>query len=304
MDQTYPKTFEQGGEVWQIGQDCILDCLQVYFSKGVGPKTFAKLIKQYKRPRAILDAIAYGRCEVLINLLPRKVAQDYYNKTIDDGGEIVVFADSYYPENLLNVVDAPPLLFVKGKKQLLKRQKNVALVGARNCSLNGGAYASRLAYALAKVGVNIISGMAKGVDKASHEGALRALVEDQSNAGSTIAVLASGVDSLYPQDCEKLYHDILEQGGVIVSEMPPQTVISGALFPRRNRIIAGLADGVIVHEARLRSGSLITANLALDYNREVMAVPGPPYDPRCAGSNELIKSGAGVVTQVSDVKLS
>ena len=304
MELIYPKIFEQ-----EVEHDYILDCLQLYFSKGVGPKTFYKLIKKYENPKSVINMIDRGRCEMLVTLLPRIEAQDYYNKTIDEGGEIIVFADSYYPENLLNIDDAPPLLFVKGQKQILNnknldknlKRKNVAIVGARNCSLNGGGFAQRLSYELAKAEINIISGMARGVDKASHEGAIKAFIEDQEQAGSTVAVLPSGIDNAFPYECDKLYNDILEQGGAIVSEMPPGTIISGPLFPRRNRIIAGLADGVIVHEASIGSGSLITANLALDYNREVMAVPGAPYDPRCSGSNDLIKNGAGVVTQVSDV---
>ncbi|MBY0510147.1 MAG: DNA-processing protein DprA, partial [Rhodospirillaceae bacterium] len=187
--------------------------------------------------------------------------------------------------------DAPPLLVVKGKVETLAAPL-IAIVGARNASVNGRKFARMLAADLAKAGWTVISGMARGIDGAAHEGAL--------TAGSTVAVLAGGTDVIYPPEHRDLYARIAETGAVI-SDMPPGTEPQAPLFPRRNRIISGASQGVVVVEATPRSGSLITARYAADQGREVFAVPGSPLDPRAHGPNGLIRDGAVLVQSVDDI---
>jgi DNA processing protein len=184
----------------------------------------------------------------------------------------------------------PPLLYVKGRTELFKRPA-VAIVGARNASAAGRAMARQLAAVLGAAGVVIISGLARGIDAAAHEAAM---------ASGTVAVLAGGIDQVYPPEHESLHAQIAAEG-CLVTELPPGFKARGNDFPRRNRIISGLALGVVVVEAAKRSGSLITARRAADQGREVFAVPGHPLDPRAEGTNMLLKLGATLVTSAADV---
>ena len=218
-------------------------------------------------------------------------AEAEYAAATRAGLTYVTWDDPRYPEPLRAIEDAPPLLLVKGDAAVLG-QPLIAIVGARNASVNGRKFANMLAAAMAKAGVTVISGMARGIDGAAHDGALA--------HGKTIAVLAGGTDVIYPPEHASLYERIAASGAVI-SEMPPGTAPQAALFPRRNRIISGASRGVVVVEAALRSGSLITARMAADQGREVFAVPGSPLDPRAHGPNGLIREGATLIQSADDV---
>lgn len=206
------------------------------------------------------------------------------------GGRILTLHDPEYPALLREISDAPPLVIVVGDVALLARP-SVAIVGARNASTHGARFAHRLAAELAERGYAVVSGFARGIDAAAHAGA---------GARATVAVMAGGADVIYPRENAKLY-DAIRAQGCIVSEMPPGTEPQARHFPRRNRIVSGLSAGVVVVEAAARSGSLITARLAAEQGREVMAVPGFPADPRAAGPNALLKDGASLVENVDDV---
>ncbi|MGE5146598.1 MAG: DNA-processing protein DprA, partial [Candidatus Eiseniibacteriota bacterium] len=189
------------------------------------------------------------------------------------------------------IEDAPPLLCVRGDPALLGKPA-IAVVGARNASANGKRLARDLARELGTAGLVIVSGLARGIDAAAHEGAL---------ASGTVAVLAGGIDVPYPPENVALYERLLAEGGAAVAELPPGTVPKAQHFPRRNRVIAGLSLGVVVVEAALRSGSLITARLALEQGREIFSVPGSPLDPRCQGTNNLLRQGAVLTESADDV---
>ena len=196
-----------------------------------------------------------------------------------------------YPPRLATLDDAPPLLGVRGAQDALMRPM-IAIVGSRNASGAGLKFAGTLARDLGEAGFVIVSGLARGIDQAAHRASL---------AGGTVAVLAGGHDRIYPPEHEDLLAQILDSGGAAISEMPLGHVPRARDFPRRNRLISGAALGVVVVEAAHRSGSLITARIAAEQGREVFAVPGSPLDPRAAGTNDLIKQGATLITEASDV---
>jgi DNA processing protein len=209
------------------------------------------------------------------------------------GGTLLVDGDPGYPAPLATIPDAPPTLTLRGDVSLLRRPA-VAIVGARNASGNGCGFARTLGRELAAAGLVVVSGLARGIDTAAHEGAL--VVDD----GATVAVIAAGVDVAYPPENAPLMERIA-RAGAVVSERPLGAEARAKDFPRRNRIIAGLALGIVVVEAAPNSGSLITARLAADYGREVMAVPGSPLDPRHKGTNQLLRDGAHLVESAADV---
>jgi DNA processing protein len=206
------------------------------------------------------------------------------------GAQLLSDRDPLYPDALRNIADAPPLLWCLGRTDLLSRPM-VALVGARNASSLGTRMARKLAGDLTDQGYVVVSGLARGIDTAAHLGAL---------AGGTVAVQAGGVDVIYPVDNTQLAHDIAKQG-LRLSEMPMGLQPQARHFPARNRIISGLAQAVVVVEAAARSGSLITARNALDQARDVLAVPGHPFDARAAGCNMLLRDGATLVRSADDV---
>ena len=211
------------------------------------------------------------------------------------GGEIMPLDDPRYPDNLKQIADPPPVLFVKGDVNLLKLSA-IAVVGARRASELGRRFAFKLGARLAEKGLCVVSGMALGVDGAAHEGCLR----DQ---GPTIAVLGTGLDVVYPAAHRHLSERIVEKG-LLLTELPPGSGPDRGNFPRRNRIVSGLAQGVVVVEAGEKSGSLITARLALEQGREVFAVPGPPGMPGSKGVNRLLKDGAQLLESVEDIFLA
>lgn len=208
------------------------------------------------------------------------------------GNHLVTLADAYYPRRLLEIPDPPPLLYCKGKPELLNRPA-IAVVGSRNATPQGEKTAEAFSEALSENGFCVISGMALGIDGAAHRGALR-------GKGSTIAAVGTGLDIVYPARHRQLAHEIAEQG-LIVSEFALGTPSMAQNFPRRNRIISGLSRGCLVVEANLQSGSLITARLAAEQGREVFAIPGSIHSPVAKGCHQLIKQGAKLVDSIQDI---
>lgn len=276
-----------------MGTEERIDWLRLQRTPNVGPITFHTLLERFSSAKVALDALPElatrggGRP-------PKPPGRDQIAREIrrveKSGGVIVASCEPAYPALLRTIADPPPSLTVLGHRHLLERPA-VALVGARNASLNGRRLAAQWAAALAEAGWLVISGLARGIDTAAHEGAL---------AGGTLAVVAGGVDVVYPAENEGLWRAMREQGAV-VGEMALGTSPTARHFPRRNRIISGLARGVVVIEAATRSGSLITARLAGEQGRMVMAVPGSPLDPRTQGTNKLIQEGARLVQSVDDI---
>lgn len=206
-----------------------------------------------------------------------------------------------YPEKLRNIYDPPLKLYVLGNKELLK-QKNIAIVGTRNATDYGKMVAFKISKELSEYGINIISGLAVGIDEYAHLGNLQIQkVVAESVIGKTIAVLGSGIDNIYPKENTEIARKIVQTGGCIVSEYPCGTKSNKLHFPQRNRVISGLSSGVLVVEAKERSGSLITADFALEQGKEVFAVPGNILNLTSDGTNNLIKQGAKLVTSYIDI---
>jgi DNA processing protein len=260
-----------------------------------GPATFRELINHFGSAQAALDALPdmsrRGGSARAVRIASRQEAEAELAATQRIGAYLVGTGEPLYPPWLRHGDAAPPLIAVRGDPQHLTRPA-IAIVGARNASVAGRKMAALLARALGEAELVVVSGLARGIDAAAHDAAL---------TGGTIAIFAGGIDTVYPQENEALFQRILDAGGCALSEMRLGWEPRARDFPRRNRIIAGMAIGTIVVEAAKRSGSLITARMALEQNREVFAVPGSPLDPRAAGSNNLIKQGARIVTDGSDV---
>ena len=271
-----------------------LDRVRLIRSQNVGPVSFRQLLLRFGSAGAALEALPglarRGGLRKTLRLCSSDTAARETDALANIGGAQIIVGDAEYPPALATIPDAPPVLSVLGDAGLLQRT-GVGVVGARNASTNGRRIAETLGRELAQGGVAVISGMARGIDAAAHAGAL----ED-----GTVAVLAGGVDNIYPKENTNLYEAIRERGA-IVSEMPPGTEPQARHFPIRNRIISGLSLGIVVVEAALRSGSLITARLAGEQGREVFAVPGSPLDPRARGANALIRNGATLAENAEDV---
>ncbi|MBL6945807.1 MAG: DNA-protecting protein DprA [Rhodospirillales bacterium] len=271
-----------------------LDWLRLIRSENIGPITFYKLLDHYGSAAAALKAIPDlakngGRAKN-IRICPRATAEREMEELGKIGAQLLARGEPEYPPLLAHIEDAPPLIFIIGHSHLLSKAA-IAVIGARNSSVVGKRFARDLASDLGEGGLLVVSGMARGIDAAAHEGAL---------ASGTAAVLGGGVDVVYPRENEGLYESIRERG-VMVSEVKPGTQPQARHFPRRNRIISGISRGVVVVEANPRSGSLITARLALEQGREVFAVPGSPLDPRAKGANRLIRDGATMTESAEDV---
>jgi DNA processing protein len=271
-----------------------LDWLRLIRSENVGPRTFIRLLERFGTASAALAALPElakrgGRAKPIV-ICPKGVAEAELEAADRLGAMALASCEATYPRMLAAIDDAPPILYVRGNAGLLGKSM-VAMVGARNASVNGRNLARRIAADLGRAGLVVASGMARGIDTAAHEGSL---------ASGTVAVLAGGVDVIYPPENERLYEQILSMG-CAVSEMPPGIQPQASHFPRRNRIVSGLSLGVVVLEASLKSGSLITARLAADQGREVFAVPGHPADPRAAGPNDLIRHGAVLTERADDI---
>lgn len=278
----------------QLSDNERLAWLRLARSESVGPATFAYLIDRFETPNQALEALPElarrgGRAR-----LPRIADESQIAAELEAGAKLgarlIAACEPGYPIGLGVLDTPPPAIWVLGETELLKRNM-VAIVGARIASSGGRRLARELAASLGEAGWVVVSGMARGIDSAAHEAAL---------ATGSVAVLAGGVDNVYPPENERL-HAALGKQGAIVSERPIGAGVKAADFPRRNRIISGLSRGVIVVEAELRSGSLITARLAGEQGREVFAVPGSPLDPRARGCNDLLRQGATLVEDASDV---
>lgn len=272
-----------------------LDWLRLIRSENVGPVTFRRLLDRFgsaaEALRALPDLARRGGRTKGVRICTKADAARELEAIERLGARILGSGEPGYPALLAEVEDAPPLLLMLGSPHLFERP-TVAIVGARNASINGRNFARRLGAELAENhGFLVVSGLARGIDTAAHDGAL---------SGGTCAVMAGGVDVVYPPENDRLHAAIAAQG-VVVSEQRLGTEPQARHFPRRNRIISGIARGVVVVEASQRSGSLITARLAGDQGREVLAVPGSPMDPRCAGPNSLLKDGAHLVETADDV---
>ncbi len=272
-----------------------IDRIRLARTDGVGPVTYRRLLRSYGSAAACLDALpalarAGGR-----QTGPSIPSRDDAERELEQAGRAraaLLFIDTPgYPSLLALLADAPPVLAVQGRPDVLDR-RSVAMVGSRNASANGQRLAEAMAEDLAAAGLVVVSGLARGIDAAAHEGALR--------AGATVACVAGGIDVPYPPEHAGLQARIA-RGGAVVAEAPPGTAPQARHFPRRNRIIAGLSLGVVVVEAALRSGSLITARHAQEAGREVFAVPGSPLDPRSRGANDLIRQGARLAETAADV---
>ena len=273
--------------------------MQLAFSENVGPITFHSLLGFFGTPKEALahvDEFARrgGRTRE-IKIADERYVDEQLRLAEEFDTQIIVSGEKDYPRLLKKTTDMPPVLFVRG--HFVLTQKNaVALVGTRNASLNGRSFARRLALDLAQKDYVVVSGMAKGIDTAAHEGALGADI----GMGGTIAVVGTPLNEVYPAENDALFKQICERGCVL-SELPFGSPTSPQNFPRRNRIISGLSKGVCVVEAQGKSGSLITARLAKEQERLLFAVPGFPLDARSEGPNKLIKQGAILVESATDI---
>ena len=271
-----------------------IDWLRLIRSDHVGPRTFRSLINRCGSARAALEQLPElarrGGAAGPGRICSEQDAQREFAASRKIGVRLVAPGEAGYPPRLAGIDDAPPLLGMRGNTTALM-QPMIAIVGSRNASGAGLKFAEKLAYDLGDAGFVVASGLARGIDQAAHRASIHS---------GTLAVLAGGHDRIYPPEHEDLLYALLEHGGAI-SEMPLGHVPRARDFPRRNRLISGVSLGVVVIEAAHRSGSLITARIAAEQGREVFAVPGSPLDPRAAGTNDLIKQGAALVTEAADV---
>ena len=279
-------------------KDSLESWLTLRHTPGVGNATFHKLLNTFGTARAALHA-SYTQ----LTAINTKVADAITNKTRPDisadlhwlqadDHHIITLADARYPETLKELADAPPILYIRGDTDYLK-QPQLAIVGTRNPTAAGRNTAIEFSRHLSNAGITITSGLASGIDGASHEGGLQGLA-------GTIAVVAHGLDIVYPAKHQKLAQDI-SQNGAVISEMPIGTQPLPGLFPRRNRLISALTLGTLVVEAAQKSSSLITARYAIEQNREVFAIPGSIHNPMARGCHQLIRQGAKLVETANDI---
>ncbi len=284
----------------------LADWLRLVLTDGVGPQTARALLARFGLPGEVLAAgfPALQKC------VPEKVAYALSGSMLDEmhaqieatlawasqpGNHVLTLADAGYPASLLTIPDPPPLLYAKGRIELLSRPA-IAIVGSRNATMQGVQNAGRFAQSLSEARLTVVSGLALGIDAAAHEGACSM----RPDAGSTVAVTGTGLDLVYPARHRPLAHRIAEQG-CLLSEYPLGTPAVAANFPRRNRLISGLSLGVLVVEAALHSGSLTTARSALEQGREVFAIPGSIHSPLAKGCHQLIRQGAKLVESAADI---
>ncbi len=271
-----------------------LDWLQLIRTQNIGPVTFHRLIAKYgtaaKALTALPDLSRKAGCARPLKAADRDACERELKEAEKHGARLIAACEDDYPTVLKAIPDHPPLLYVRGHASLFEKPA-VAIIGARNASGVGRKIARSLATDLGEAGYVIASGLARGIDGAAHDAALQ---------HGTIAVVAGGVDVIYPPEHDELTERIAREGAVI-SECPMGAQPTARDFPKRNRLISGLSRGVVVVEAAAKSGTLLTANFALDQGREVFAVPGSPLDPRCQGANRLIRDGATLVENAQDI---
>lgn len=269
--------------------------LRLIRTENVGPVTFRQLLNRFGSAEAAIDALPDlirrgGRSQPL-SIVDAETAETELDRVEALGARLVATGEHDYPELLRHIPAAPPLISVWGG-ETLNWDRTVGIVGARNASAAGTRMTALLAGELGDAGYLVVSGLARGIDTAAHRATLTT---------GTVAVLAGGLDRIYPDENIPLAREIVDSGGALVTEMPLGWVPRARDFPRRNRLVSGLSLGILVVEAARRSGSLITARMALEQNREVFAVPGSPLDPRAEGGNSLIQQGARLVTGAGDI---
>lgn len=284
----------QAGRPLSDGEKC--DWLRLIRSAHLGPVTFHNILRYYgsaaKAIERLPEMAQRGGGKRQIKLTDEKTVAQELKALKTCKASLLAWGEPGYPVGLMQLEDAPPLLAVKGDPTITD-SPGIAIVGARNASAIGQRFTRDIAAQLGNHGFCIHSGLARGIDRAAHEGAL-------SVNGRTTAFIGTGIDVVFPPENAAL-HEQLAERGAIFAEMPPGTPPLAQNFPRRNRLISGASLGVLVIEAALKSGSLITARMAGEQGREVMAVPGSPLDPRCHGSNDLIRHGAALIERVDDV---
>lgn len=274
--------------------------LQLYMVPGLGGESQRRLLSAFGSPSAVLEQSVAELSRYVKPAIARRLAADIDSSIIDAVSawlddplnHVITLADAEYPKSLLNIPDPPILLFVKGRLDLLNAPA-LAVVGSRNASAQGIRNAEAFALAASEAGLCIVSGLAQGIDTAAHTGGLK-------GHASSIAVVGTGLDKVYPASNRDLAH-LLSQSGTIISEFPLGTPPLAANFPRRNRIISGLGLGCLVVEASVRSGSLITARLAVEQGKDVFAIPGSIHSPQAKGCHALIKQGAKLVESANDI---
>lgn len=290
----------------------------------LGVKRKQILLEKYKNAKNIYNAskeellktngIGEKLVEAILNLKIRKSVNKHLKYLQENNIDIISITDKEYPKMLKEIYDPPISLYIRGNKEILN-EKSIAIVGCRDATTYGKKAAKYFAYNLAKEGINIVSGLARGIDSYSHIGCIVADREEndkirnitnsninvKNNIGKTIAVLGNGLDTIYPTENKYLAQEIIKSGGAIISEYPLGTKPEKMNFPARNRIVSGLAKGLIVVEAKEKSGTLITVDFALEQGRDVYVVPGNINLPTSVGTNDLIKQGAKMVTNYLEV---
>ena len=279
------------------------DWISLNMTPGVGPRVATNLLERFGSPSAVFHARRHEleslrlKPETIESIIKNEFAEraeGELDRVKNLGGDILILDDGSYPNLLREIADPPITLYVRGDWQACLDQPCVGVIGSRQCSTYGENASEMLSRDLASRGITIVSGLARGIDSAAHRGALQA-------KGLTVAVVGTGIDGVYPKENTRLVREILDGGGCLVSQFPLGTPPLKDNFPYRNRIISGLSLGVLIVEASERSGSLITARLAAEQNREVMAVPGNITSSNSYGTNYLIKAGAKLVQQWQDV---
>jgi DNA processing protein len=275
--------------------------LRLGLTEGVGGSALRHLLIAFGGPAEVLAANQYAlegvvKKTIATNIFQRKVDEDKFTQTInwlkDPLNSLITLADADYPEFLLNISDPPPILYFKGQRKFLARPA-LAIIGSRNATPQGLANADAFAEAASNAGFCVVSGLAQGIDTAAHQGGLRGV-------SSSMAVVGTGLDLVYPSRNRELAHKLAHEGALI-SEFPLGMPAMRQNFPRRNRIISGMCHACLVVEATLYSGSLITARLALEQGRDVMAIPGSIHSPLSKGCHALIKQGAKLVENIQDI---
>ena len=291
----------------------------IWFSliKNLGIKRKEQLLRIYKNPKKIYELkreellnISGIGTQIVENILDenaRKSVNNYISYMNENNIDIISIFDKEYPENLRRIYDSPISIYIKGNKEVLK-EKGIAIIGCREASDYGKKAAKYFGYNLSKKNINIISGLAKGVDSYSHIGNCNALLEESypcvnnlHHCGRPIAVVGNGLDIVYPSENKELEKKIVELGGCIISEYPIGVKPHKMYFPARNRIISGLSEGILVIEAKEKSGTLITVDFALEHGKDVYVVPGNINSINSVGTNNLIKQGAKVVTNYKEI---
>ena len=274
-------------------EDEVINILRLMRSENVGIKTFLSLIKMFGNATTAIENIGdfarRGGKNIALNVYSKDDALREIDKLERAGAKFLTYIDKAYPQLLSYIDDFPPIVSYMGNVELLNKRV-VAIVGARNASINGRVFAGKIAKFLVENDIVVASGLARGIDTAAHA----------ASAPNTIAVVAGGIDYIYPSENTKLFKEIAD-GGLIIAELPIGAKPLAKHFPQRNRIISGVSLATVVVEASLNSGSLITARYAVEQGREVFAVPGFPLDPRAQGTNRLVKEGAYLIESPEDV---